>query len=111
MLSTGTGLNQEEETVLPTTSKWSDEEERKFYEDIPDLRDCLPKGVLAQDTGDKTGLPVPVPVVAESDKPDQLSKEAEDAEIRQLRKELESLSSANKMETVSNGTVDEYEDE
>lgn len=111
MLSTGTGLNHEEETVFPTTSKWVDEEERKFFEDTPDLRDCVPKGVLAPETADKTGAPAPVTVVAEPGKPEQLSKEAEDAEIRQLRSELESLSSANKVETVSNGTADEYEDE
>lgn len=109
MLSTGTGLNQEEETVFPTTSKWPDEEERKFFEDIPDLRDCVPKGVLTSDTSDKAG--VPVTVAAESGKPEQLSKDAEDAEIRQLRRELESLSSVNKAETASNGSVDGFEDE
>jgi hypothetical protein len=40
------------------TSKWEDEEERRFYEDIQDLKDFVPKGFLGLD--DK-GEPVSQP--------------------------------------------------
>lgn len=31
--------------------KWEDEEERRFFEDIPDLKDYVPKGVLGIEEG------------------------------------------------------------
>ncbi|CAE6470742.1 unnamed protein product [Rhizoctonia solani] len=34
---------------LPANSKWEDEEERRFYEDLPDLKDFVPKTVLGVD--------------------------------------------------------------
>lgn len=35
----------EEDTYLGRGSQWEDEEERKFYEDLTDLKDLLPKSV------------------------------------------------------------------
>ncbi|KAG8747796.1 hypothetical protein FRC10_011241 [Ceratobasidium sp. 414] len=34
---------------LPANSKWEDEEERRFYEDITDLKDFVPKTILGVD--------------------------------------------------------------
>ena len=36
--------------------KWEDEEERRFFEDIPDLKDYVPKGVLGveEESNDET---------------------------------------------------------
>jgi regulator of nonsense transcripts 2 len=31
---------------LPANSKWEDEEERRFYEDLPDLKDFVPKTII-----------------------------------------------------------------
>lgn len=42
----GHGANAEDEGVQYATSKWEDEEERRFYEDIQDLKDFVPKGFL-----------------------------------------------------------------
>lgn len=35
----------EEDTYLGRGSQWEDEEERKFYEDLTDLKDLLPKSI------------------------------------------------------------------
>jgi regulator of nonsense transcripts 2 len=39
------GLGAEEDTYLGRGSQWEDEEERKFYEDLTDLKDLLPKSI------------------------------------------------------------------
>ena len=39
------GPGAEEDTYLGRGSQWEDEEERKFYEDLTDLKDLLPKSV------------------------------------------------------------------
>jgi regulator of nonsense transcripts 2 len=39
------GLGAEENTYLGRGSQWEDEEERKFYENLTDLKDLLPKSV------------------------------------------------------------------
>lgn len=52
----GTGLGEDGELVLSTSGgKWEDEEERRFFEDIQDLRDYVPKNMLGLEDGeDKT---------------------------------------------------------
>lgn len=51
-----------EDTYLGRGSQWEDEEERKFYEDLTDLKDLLPKSVCtnaesanASTSGDTSG--------------------------------------------------------
>jgi regulator of nonsense transcripts 2 len=44
-------LGADEDTYLSRGSQWEDEEERKFYEDLMDLKDLLPKGVGASTEG------------------------------------------------------------
>lgn len=34
---------------VTAVGKWEDEEERRFYEDIPDLKDFVPKSILGVD--------------------------------------------------------------
>ncbi|KAH7108193.1 ARM repeat-containing protein [Auriculariales sp. MPI-PUGE-AT-0066] len=49
-LSTGgAGSGAMSDEVQYATSKWEDEEERRFYEDIQDLKDFVPKGFLGLD--------------------------------------------------------------
>ena len=52
----GKGLGEDGELVLSTAGgKWEDEEERRFFEDIQDLRDFVPKSMLGLEDGeDKT---------------------------------------------------------
>jgi len=52
----GKGLGEDGELALSTAGgKWEDEEERRFFEDIQNLRDYVPKSVLGLEDGeDKT---------------------------------------------------------
>jgi hypothetical protein len=45
------GLNADEDNYLGRGSQWEDEEERKFYQDLTDLRDLLPKSAGASTEG------------------------------------------------------------
>lgn len=64
--------------------KWEDEEERRFFEDIQDLREIVPKSILGiEDTKD---------VVKEVDEGDaEAKKDAEDEEVKRLQEELAGL--------------------
>ena len=49
----GKGLGEDGELVLSTAGgKWEDEEERRFFEDIQDLRDYVPKSMLGLEGGE-----------------------------------------------------------
>ena len=52
----GKGLGEDGDLVLSSAGgKWEDEEERRFFEDIQDLRDYVPKSMLGLEDGeDKT---------------------------------------------------------
>ena len=54
--NTAKGLGEDGELLLSTAGgKWEDEEERRFFEDIQDLRDYVPKSMLGLEEGeDKT---------------------------------------------------------
>jgi regulator of nonsense transcripts 2 len=41
------------EEINTSGGKWEDDEERKFFEDIPDLMDFVPRSVLGVDEKDK----------------------------------------------------------
>jgi regulator of nonsense transcripts 2 len=64
-----------------TIGKWEDEEERRFYEDIADLRDFVPKSVLGVDEvkDDKS-----------EDSPEAKSKKEEE-EVLRLEAEMKDL--------------------
>lgn len=63
---------------LPANSKWEDEEDRRFYEDLPDLKDFVPKTVLG------------VEAVASKEERDNASKEqASDSDAGKAKEEQE----------------------
>ncbi len=77
---------------VSNTGKWEDEEERRFYEELAELKDFVPISILNVDgaaTGSKSGK-------AASDTNDLRGREAsrkehEDSEIRRLENEMENI--------------------
>lgn len=56
--NTGKGLGEDGEIVIsPAGGKWEDEEERRFFEDIQDLRDYTHKSVLGLEDGEERSSP------------------------------------------------------
>ena len=49
------GPGAEEDTYLGRGSQWEDEEERRFYEDLTDLKDLLPKSVCTESANPNVG--------------------------------------------------------
>ncbi|KAG9123986.1 hypothetical protein FRC07_013290 [Ceratobasidium sp. 392] len=66
---------------LPANSKWEDEEERRFYENLTDLKDFVPKTILGTDTvtskEDKTANPESNATKEAQEKEDMARLEAE----------------------------------
>lgn len=76
-------VNGDSEEILTTGGKWEDEEERRFYEDVQDLKDFVPSSVLG------------VEVAAEGEDSKEAEQERVDREkeeVRKLEEELENLS-------------------
>ncbi|KAJ7076399.1 armadillo-type protein [Mycena belliarum] len=72
--------------VMGSGGKWEDEEERRFFEDVQDLKDFVPRGVLGIDEVDGKE--------ADSDSEGEREKERiekEKEEVRKLEEELEHL--------------------
>lgn len=67
--------------------KWEDEEERRFFEDIIDLKDYVPKGILGIDEEDKNGSQDG----ESSEEKAQKEKERVEEEVRKLEEELAEL--------------------
>lgn len=106
LLSTGTGLSQDNEALYPAGGKWEDEEERRFHEDVQDLKDFVPKSVLGLDGTDKDK-----DKDKEQDASAKQKKEAQErAEIQKLEKEIEGLK-LNGVSKQANGDVVTAEDE
>ncbi|KAF5370880.1 hypothetical protein D9758_002015 [Tetrapyrgos nigripes] len=80
-VSTNTGTGDMDEIYTPG-GKWEDEEERKFYEEVQDLKDFVPKSVLGIEEGEEKS--------AEEDQEKRAAQEKE--EMRKLEEELEKLS-------------------
>ena len=64
--------------------KWEDEEERRFFEDIQDLREVVPKSILGIEESTEA---IKENIETETD----AKKNAEDEEVKRLREELEVL--------------------
>ncbi|KAF8897021.1 armadillo-type protein [Gymnopilus junonius] len=100
LIGTHTGqLNGEAEEIVATGGKWEDEEERRFYEDIQDLKDFVPSSVLG--------------VEGETEEEDSKEVERERAErekeeVRKLEEELEKLSERGSQEGNGDAKHDEY---
>ena len=88
-IGTNTGVHTSDDGdgdySLSTSGKWEDEEERKFFEDIQDLKDFVPKSVLGIEEGDGEKQ-------SEDDEEKQkLEKIQAEEETRKLEEELEGL--------------------
>jgi regulator of nonsense transcripts 2 len=87
-IGTNTGVllsdDAEDAAFAALGGKWEDEEERRFFEDIQDLREIVPKSILGiEDTKD---------VVKECHEGDaEAKKNAEDEEVKKLQEELAGL--------------------
>ena len=82
--------------------KWEDEEERRFFEDIQDLREVVPKSIL--------GIEESIEAVKENNEGDtNAKKNAEDEEVKRLRDELAGLEvSGGALQ--ANGKVDTHDE-
>ena len=90
----GKGLGEDGELTLSTAGgKWEDEEERRFFEDIQDLRDFVPKSMLGLEDGEDKTSPG-----EEEKKPDEDLK----VDMKKLDEELAGLENK-----VANGVAEE----
>jgi len=93
----------EEAAFAALGGKWEDEEERRFFEDIQDLSEIVPKSILGVE--ESKGI---VKVVDESEA--EAKKNAEDEEVKRLEEELAGLKAPSPPLPV-NGRVDSLEAE
>lgn len=93
LVSSATGQQDVHEEIFTAGGKWEDEEERRFFEDVQDLRDFVPKSFLgidekegaATEAGDDKGAD-------ETEKErEKVKKEREEEEVRKLEEELNKL--------------------
>ncbi|KAG7098665.1 hypothetical protein E1B28_000581 [Marasmius oreades] len=83
-LNSGSILGGEDgDQFLSADRKWEDEEERKFFEEVQDLKDFVPKSVLGIDEEEKPK--------EEDEEQTQKRLEQEKEEFRKLEEELEKL--------------------
>jgi regulator of nonsense transcripts 2 len=78
-----------DENIIMSGGKWEDEEERRFFEDLQDLKDFVPKSILGIEEGH------------EGQKGDEEEKQKLEAakmleEVRKLEEELEKLGTSDK---------------
>ena len=78
-MSTGSGFGGEVDEEAFRGSKWEDEEERRSLEDIPDLKDYVPKSILGIEEEEI------------SEEKEQQEKERVEAEVKKLEEELADL--------------------
>ncbi|KAF8322150.1 transcription factor [Clavulina sp. PMI_390] len=83
----GSGSKPGDIDEITAVGKWEDEEERRFYEEIPDLKEFVPKSVLGLDggTGDDH-----LPQNATSDDAESRKRQEAD-EIQRLESKMEEL--------------------
>ncbi|KAF7321619.1 Nonsense-mediated mRNA decay factor [Mycena kentingensis (nom. inval.)] len=77
---------EDSDEMLGSGGKWEDEEERRFFEDVQDLKDFVPRSVLGIDEAD----PDPADPEADGEK-ERVRIEQEKEEVRKLEQELENL--------------------
>ena len=84
--STGALLSDdaEEAAFAALGGKWEDEEERRFFEDIQDLSEIVPKSILGIDDSKDD-------VIKDDESDAQAKKNAEDEEVKRLQEELACL--------------------
>ncbi|KAI0260818.1 ARM repeat-containing protein [Gloeopeniophorella convolvens] len=83
--------------------KWEDEEERRFFEDIQDLREVVPKSILGIEDSKDTAK-------EHDDNDAEAKKNAEDEEVRKLQEELAVLE-ASEISLKVNGKAEHQEED
>lgn len=78
------GMLADESEDISSGGKWEDEEERKFFEDIQDLKDFVPKSVLGIESEERTDKVV-------DEEREKIEKEKAEVEAKKLEQELEGL--------------------
>lgn len=78
-MSSGGGFGGEVDEEAIRGGKWEDEEERRFFEDIPDLKDYVPKSILGIEEEEVT------------EEKEKQAKERSEAEVKKLEEELADL--------------------
>ncbi|KAJ7287430.1 transcription factor [Mycena rebaudengoi] len=100
---------EDSDEIMGSGGKWEDEEERRFFEDVQDLKDFVPRGVLGID--ETEGKESDNDLEAEKAK-ERLEKEKE--EVRKLEEELENLGVDGQPQSPvaneANGDLDDEED-
>ena len=86
-----------DELVLAASGgKWEDEEERRFFEDIQDLREVVPKSILGvEDVKDEKE--------EKGEEEVERARKAEEEEVRKLEEELAGLKDKEHEVTKTNG--------
>ncbi|CAK5281737.1 unnamed protein product [Mycena citricolor] len=89
-----TNISDEMDESAFTGGKWEDEEERRFFEDVQDLKDFIPRGVLGVDES-KEGKEADTDQDADKEKEKEKERlEQEKEEVRKLEEELQNLTGA-----------------
>ncbi|TDL26278.1 ARM repeat-containing protein [Rickenella mellea] len=103
LVSSGTGQGDAQEDIYTTGGKWEDEEERRFFEDLQDIRDFVPNTFLGIDEkGGEDGAEKD----KETAKEDEKDKERlEQEEARKLEEELNKLKMNEDTGVLVNGTA------
>jgi regulator of nonsense transcripts 2 len=104
-IGTNTGAlfsdDAEEAAFAALGGKWEDEEERRFFEDIQDLREIVPKSIL--------GIEDSKEIAKEIDETDaEAKRNAEDEEVKKLQEELAGLEARDTLRV--NGKADLQEE-
>ncbi|KIK67319.1 hypothetical protein GYMLUDRAFT_156182 [Collybiopsis luxurians FD-317 M1] len=96
-INNSNGLGGEDsDDVYNSGGKWEDDEERKFFEEVQDLKDFVPRSVLGLDDGGKTT------------DDSQISRvEQEKEEMRKLDEELQRLRGEDNAQTSSESLEDD----
>lgn len=82
--SGGILADDSDDMSLVSGGKWEDEEERKFFEDIQDLKDFVPKSVLGIESEERIDK-------AADEEREKVEKEKAEVEAKKLEQELEGL--------------------
>ncbi|KAI0666624.1 ARM repeat-containing protein [Trametes maxima] len=81
-LNTGSNLlGADSEDVTTAGGKWEDEEERRFFEEIPDLKDYVPRSVLGLESDADLHT-------SDGEEKERMEKEMVEEEFRKLEEEL-----------------------
>ncbi|KAG5651203.1 hypothetical protein H0H81_009512 [Sphagnurus paluster] len=97
----------ETDEILTSGGKWEDEEERRFFEDVQDLKDFVPSSILGIDDAEDEG--------EESKEAEKERIDKEKEEVRKLEEELQNLGQGATPEPnsnhVSNASADDDDDD